>query len=338
MKVLVTGGAGYIGSHTSVSLCESGYDVAIFDNLCNSGKEAVLRAQKLCGKKITFIKGDIRSKSDLQSAFESAKPDCVIHFAGLKAVGESIEIPLEYYENNVCGTINLLQVMEEFSVKKFVFSSSATVYKSTNPMPLTEDMEIGATNPYGYTKVMIEQILRDFYVAHNDFSVGILRYFNPIGAHPSGLIGEKPKGIPNNLMPYITQVAFGKLEKLRVFGNDYPTKDGSCIRDYIHVCDLAEGHVSMLKKLEGSQGIFTYNLGTGKGTSVFEIIDIFEKATGIAVPYEIAPQRAGDNAVCYADCSLAKTELGWTAKRNIFDMCRDSFNWQKLNPNGYENS
>lgn len=336
MAVLVTGGAGYIGSHTCVELLNAGYAITVVDNLSNSCEEALRRVKHITGKDFTFYKGDIRDKAFLEEVFQKEKIDCVIHFAGLKAVGESVKKPLTYYQNNITGTLNLCDVMQEHQVKNIVFSSSATVYGDPKTVPITEDAPKGTcTNPYGWTKWMIEQILTDLHTADAQWNVILLRYFNPIGAHESGLIGENPKGIPNNLMPYITQVAVGKLPKLGVFGDDYDTPDGTGVRDYIHVVDLAKGHVKAVQKLSEKKGVLVYNLGTGNGYSVLDLVKAFEKACGKKIPYEIKPRRSGDIATCYADPSLAKKELGWEAQKDLDDMCADSWRWQKNNPNGY---
>ncbi len=335
MKILVTGGAGYIGSHTSVLLLQNGYDVVIVDNLSNSKEEAVRRIGELGGKQPVFYKLDLMDKEGIARVMRDEMPNTVIHFAGLKAVGESCEKPLEYFSNNITGTLNLLFAMRESGVKNLVFSSSATVYGSPKSVPIREDFPLSVTNPYGRTKLMIEDILRDYCKADPDFNVALLRYFNPIGAHESGRIGEDPKGIPNNLLPYISQVAIGKLKCLRVFGNDYPTHDGTGVRDYIHVVDLAWGHVRAIEKLNTNCGLVTYNLGTGKGYSVLDIVKAFSKACGKDIPYVIAPRRAGDIAECYADPSLAKRELGWSAKYDIARMCEDGWRWQSNNPDGY---
>lgn len=335
MAVLVTGGAGYIGSHTCVQLLEAGYDIVVIDNLSNSKMEAVRRVKELTGKDFAFIKGDIRDSALLDEIFRKYDIESVVHFAGLKAVGESVSVPLRYYHNNVTGSIMLFESMQRNGVKNIVFSSSATVYGMAEKMPLREDSPLGAVNPYGRTKLMIEDILRDIYVSDNSWNIILLRYFNPVGAHPSGRIGEDPNGIPNNLMPYISQVAVGKLKELSVFGNDYPTPDGTCIRDYIHVMDLADGHVKALEKLREDPGVVVYNLGTGKGSSVMEMIAAFAEATGIRIPYRITGRRPGDAPVSYADPSRAEKELGWKAKRNIIDMCRDLWTWQSQNPDGY---
>lgn len=336
MAILVTGGAGYIGSHTCVALAQAGYDSVVIDNLSNSSKKSLDRVEKITGRKIKFYECDILDKDGMRKVFAENEIDAVIHFAGLKAVGESVAEPLKYYENNIGGTICLIDVMEEFNVKKMVFSSSATVYGITDKVPLTEDLPTSANSPYGQTKLMIEQILRDLCVSDKEWSISLLRYFNPVGAHKSGTIGENPKGIPNNLMPYITQVASGKLEQLSIFGNDYPTKDGTGVRDYIHVVDLAEGHIKALEKVNKDKGVFTHNLGTGVGYSVLDLVNAFEKANGLKINYKIAPRRPGDVTICYADPTKAKEELGWEAKLTIEDMCRDSWRWQKNNPNGYD--
>lgn len=335
MSVLVTGGAGYIGSHTVIELIENGYDPIIVDNLCNSKKTAVERVEKIVGKKITFYPYDLCDIDKLREVFKKEKIDACIHFAGLKAVGESCQKPLEYYQNNLISTLNLAQVMREFGCKNLVFSSSATVYGQPKSVPILEDFPLSTTNPYGATKLYIEGILKDMYNADNSLNIALLRYFNPIGAHKSGLIGEDPNGIPNNLMPYITQVAIGKLQKLSVFGDDYPTHDGTGVRDYIHVLDLAHGHILALKKLATNSGLVIYNLGTGKGYSVLDMVNAFEKASGRKVPYVIAPRRSGDIAECYASTALAKAELGFECKYTLKDMCEDSWRWQSNNPNGY---
>ena len=340
MKILVTGGAGYIGSHTLIELNNARFDFIVLDNLSNSSLEAVNRVENIINKNITFIQGDIRDKNLLQKIFSENKIDSVIHFAGLKAVGESVANPLEYYENNVCGSNTLLEVMKEFNCKKFVFSSSATVYGEPKTMPVTEDMPTGngITNPYGRSKYMIEEILKDLFISDNSFKIAILRYFNPVGAYENGTIGEDPNGIPNNLMPFISQVAVGKLDKLRVFGGDYPTIDGSGVRDYIHVVDLANAHVKALEYLNQNElnEPLIVNLGTGKGYSVLEMIKAFEEVNGVKIPYEIVERRAGDIAEIYANPSKAKKLLNWKAKRDIKDMCKNSWNWQKNNPRGYE--
>ena len=335
MARLIPGGAGYIGSHTCIELVKSGRDVVIIDNLRNSKKEAVKRIEKILGKPVKFYEGDVRDRELLRKIFTENKIEAAIHFAGLKAVGESAQIPLEYYENNLDSTFVLCDVMKEFGVKKIVFSSSATVYGLSKTMPLVETMPLGAINPYGRTKLFIEYILRDIYNADNDWCVALLRYFNPIGAHESGLIGEDPKGIPNNLMPYISQVAVGRLEKLRVFGNDYNTPDGTGVRDYIHVVDLAVGHVKAVDWVLENKGCEAINLGTGNGCSVLQLREAFEKASGIKIPYEIVGRRPGDPDEVYANADKAKKLLGWEATKTIDDMCRDTWRWQKNNPNGY---
>ena len=335
MAVLVTGGAGYIGSHTCVELLNAGKEVVVIDNLCNSCEEALERVKKITGKELTFYQADLLDRKAVEEVFEKEKIESVIHFAGLKAVGESVQKPLEYYYNNITGTLVLCDVMRKYGVKKLVFSSSATVYGSPKTVPIKEDFPLSVTNPYGRTKLMLEDIFRDFYVADPEWNIILLRYFNPIGAHKSGLIGEDPKGIPNNLTPYITQVAVGKLKEVGVFGNDYNTPDGTGVRDYIHVVDLAIGHVKALKKLEEEPKVRTYNLGTGQGYSVLEVIKAFSKACGKDIPYVLKPRRAGDIATCYADASLAENELGWKAERKLDEMCEDSWRWQSQNPNGY---
>ena len=338
MSILVTGGAGYIGSHTSIELLQAGYDIVIVDNFCNSKPEALNRIEELAGKKAKFYEVDILDRDGLNKVFDENNIEAVIHFAGLKAVGESVEKPIEYYENNISGTLVLCDVMRKHNVKKIVFSSSATVYGMNNKVPFSEDMPTAsATNPYGSTKLFIELILSDIYVSDNEWSVALLRYFNPIGAHESGRIGEDPNGIPNNLMPYITQVAVGKRKELSVFGNDYDTHDGTGVRDYIHVVDLAKGHLKAVEKVLSSNGVEAYNLGTGIGYSVLDVVNSFEKASGQKVPYKIVERRAGDIATCYADATKALRELGWKAEKNLDDMCRDSWRWQKNNPNGYDN-
>ena len=336
MAILVTGGAGYIGSHTCLELLKAGYEVVVVDNLCNSSEEAVKRVEKISGKPVKFYQADILDREALEKIFESETIDSVIHFAGLKAVGESVAKPLEYYYNNITGTLVLCDVMRKHGVKNIVFSSSATVYGDPAFVPITEECPKGTiTNPYGQTKSMLEQILTDFHVADPEWNVVLLRYFNPIGAHESGMIGEDPKGIPNNLVPYIAQVAVGKLPCLGVFGNDYPTHDGTGVRDYIHVVDLAVGHVKALKKIEEKAGVCIYNLGTGKGYSVLDVVKAYEKACGKEIKYEIKPRRPGDIATCYADATKAKEELGWVAERGIEEMCADSWRWQTMNPDGY---
>ena len=335
MRILVAGGAGYIGSHTCLVLLEAGHDVIVADNLCNSKEESLRRVEALTGKKIIFYPVDVTEEAAVETIFSQQQIDGVIHFAGLKAVGESVEQPVRYYYNNVVSTLTLCKVMQRHGVNKFVFSSSATVY-GENQIPFVETMNLlPTTNPYGETKVMSERILRDVAAVQPEWSVALLRYFNPIGAHESGRIGEDPQGIPNNLMPYITQVASGKRERLRVWGNDYPTVDGTGVRDYSHVMDLAEGHVKALEKLCEEKGVQIYNLGTGHGVSVLELVHAFEKANGLTIPYDICQRRAGDIAEFYADASKAEREMHWKAKRTIEDMCRDSWNWQKQNPQGY---
>lgn len=337
MTVLVTGGAGYIGSHTCVELLNAGYNVVVVDNLCNSKAEALVRVQDICGKSLSFYEVDIRDKNGLRTVFQQHKIESVIHFAGLKAVGESAKIPLSYYDNNVSGTVALAEVMAAFGCTNFVFSSSATVYGPDAQIPYVETLPTGPCNVYGRTKHMVEDILRDACAAPDgQWKVSLLRYFNPIGAHESGRIGEDPQGIPNNLMPYIAQVAVGKLEKLNIFGDDYPTVDGTGVRDYIHVVDLAKGHVQAVKKMETSAaGCRVYNLGAGRGYSVLEVIKAFEAASGIAIPYAVAPRREGDLAEFYADASLAKDELDWVAELSVDRMCEDTWRWQSQNPKGY---
>ena len=335
MAILITGGAGYIGSHTCIEMQNAGYEVVVVDNLDNSNEESLKRVEKITGTPVKFYKEDVRDKEALRRIFSENKIEAVIHFAGLKAVGESGREPIMYYDNNLQNTIALLEVMNEFGVKKIVFSSSATVYGVATEMPLTEGMPLGAINPYGRTKYFIEEILRDLYVADKDWCIALLRYFNPIGAHKSGLIGEDPKGIPNNLMPYISQVAVGKLEKLHVFGNDYNTVDGTGVRDYIHVVDLAQGHVKAVDWALKNKGCEAFNLGTGNGTSVLQLRDAFVKASGIDVPYVIDPRRPGDPDEVYANATKAKEVLGWEAKLGIEEMCEDTWRWQKGNPQGY---
>lgn len=334
-SILVTGGAGFIGSHTALELLNTEYKVVVIDNLSNSKLTAISRVESLSSKKIDFYQMDLLNKKDLREVFNAYSFDAVIHFAALKAVGESVEEPLRYYRNNISGTINLCEIMQEAGVNNFVFSSSATVYGDPSQSPLTEDAELSAVNPYGQTKLTTEYLLKDHQTANPDWNVALLRYFNPVGAHESGEIGEDPSGIPNNLMPYVTQVAVGKREKLSVFGNDYPTRDGTGERDYIHVVDLAIGHLKALKKLEENPGLVVYNLGTGSGYTVLELVETFEKINEVSVPYEIAPRRPGDAASCYADPSKAEKELDWTTERGLEEMCRDAWNWQQKNPNGY---
>lgn len=337
MAILVTGGAGFIGSHTVVELQEAGYDVVVLDNLANSSEKSLKRVEEITGKPVTFYKADILDREALEEVFEKEHIESCIHFAGLKAVGESVQKPWEYYHNNITGTLILVDVMRKHNVKNIVFSSSATVYGTPEFVPVTEKCPKGEiTNPYGQTKSMLEQVLSDIYKADREWNVILLRYFNPIGAHKSGKIGENPNGIPNNLMPYITQVAVGKLEKLGVFGNDYDTPDGTGVRDYIHVVDLAKGHVKAIEKMTENPGLKIYNLGTGIGYSVLDIVKNFEQANGIEIPYEIKPRRAGDIATNYADATLAREELGWVAKNGIREMCQDAWRWQSMNPNGFE--
>ncbi len=337
MAILVTGGAGFIGSHTCVELLEAGYDVVVVDNLYNSSRKSLDRVEQITGKKPVFYEADILDREALNRIFEKEQIESVIHFAGLKAVGESVSKPIEYYYNNIAGTLVLCDVMRRHNVKNIVFSSSATVYGDPAFIPITEECPKGKiTNPYGQTKGMLEQVLEDIHVSDPEWNVILLRYFNPIGAHKSGLIGEDPKGIPNNLVPYVAQVAIGKLETLGVFGDDYDTPDGTGVRDYIHVVDLAKGHVAAIKKLEEKKGVLIYNLGTGKGYSVLDVVHAFEKACGKEVPYTIKPRRPGDIATCYADPAKAKAELGWEARYGIEEMCADSWKWQSMNPKGYE--
>ena len=337
MRILVTGGAGYIGSHTCVELLNEGYEVVIVDNLYNANKKAVDRVEEITGKKVTFYEADICDKEAMDAIFDKEDVQAVIHFAGLKAVGESTVKPLEYYQNNIAGTLTLCDVMRNHGVKNIIFSSSATVYGDPAEIPITENCPKGqCTNPYGWTKSMLEQVLMDIQKADPEWNVILLRYFNPIGAHKSGTMGENPNGIPNNLMPYITQVAVGKLKELGVFGDDYDTPDGTGVRDYIHVVDLALGHVKALKKIDEKCGLAIYNLGTGHGYSVLDIVKNFEAATGVKIPYSIKPRRAGDIATCYCDPSKAERELGWKAQYGIKEMCEDSWRWQKNNPNGYD--
>ena len=336
MNVLVTGGAGYIGSHTCVELLNSGYGVVVIDNLCNSNPKSLDRVRELTGKELTFYEGDVRDEALLKKIFAENDIGCVIHFAGLKAVGESVSIPWKYYDNNLNSTLALTKVMKEVGMMNIIFSSSATVYTADNEMPLKETSRTGGcTNPYGWTKYMTEVILSDMSKAEKDWSVVLLRYFNPIGAHPSGRMGEDPRGIPNNLMPYITQVAVGRREKLSVYGNDYPTHDGTGVRDYIHVVDLAKGHVAAVDYACNHKGCEVFNLGTGVGYSVLDMVNTFREVNQVELPYVIAPRRPGDIATCYADPSKSREVLGWTAQHDLADMCRDSWNWQKNNPMGY---
>jgi UDP-glucose 4-epimerase len=336
MKVLVTGGAGYIGSHTCVELMQAGHEVVIFDNLCNSHRAVIGRISRIVGSVPAFLQGDVRDLDALRSAFTRHRFDAVIHFAGLKAVGESVEKPLQYYDNNVQGALTLCRAMAEARVGVLVFSSSATVYGSMSPVPIREDAPLGPTNPYGHSKLMVERILQDLAATDRTaWRIALLRYFNPAGAHSSGLIGEDPQGIPNNLMPNIAQVAVGVREKVRVFGSDYPTRDGTGVRDYIHVVDLARGHLAALDTIQREQRGFTVNLGTGRGASVLEAVSAFERASGRPIPYERVARRAGDVAECYADASLAERMLGWRASLSLDDMCRDAWRWQSMNPFGY---
>ena len=335
MKILVTGGAGYIGTHTVVLLIEAGYEVVIFDNFSNASREAVLRVEKIVNQSIEVVEGDIRNRDDLRATFKQHKIDAVIHFAGLKAVGESVEKPLKYYDNNVNGSVVLCEVMAEHGCKSIIFSSSATVYGDPHTTPILEDFPLSATNPYGRSKLMVEEILRDLYVSDNEWKIVLLRYFNPVGAHASGSIGEDPNGIPNNLMPFIAQTAVGQREYLSVFGDDYATKDGTGVRDYIHVVDLAQGHLNALERIDGFSEVMTINLGTGKGYSVLEMIQAFEKASKRSVPYKIVARRAGDIATCFADPAYAKKVLDWEAKKGIDEMCADGWRWQSRNPSGY---
>ena len=337
MTILITGGAGYIGSHTALELLNEGYDVVVYDNLCNSSRESLRRVEELTGKQIRFYEGDVQDEKALTDMFKEQRIDAVIHCAALKAVGESVQKPLEYYQNNISGTLTLLKVMREVGVKNIVFSSSATVYGSPEEMPITEACPKGqCTNPYGWTKSIMEQIMSDVQKADPSWNVILLRYFNPVGAHKSGRIGEDPKGIPNNLMPYISQVAVGKLEKLGVFGNDYDTPDGTGVRDYIHVVDLAIGHVKAINYIFTNPGLDVINLGTGQGYSVLDMVKAFSKACGKEIPYEIKPRREGDIAMCYADPSKAAKVLGWKAERGLDEMCEDTWRWQSQNPGGYE--
>ena len=336
MKILVTGGAGYIGSHTCVELLNAGYDIVVLDNLCNSSEKSLNVVKEITGKDFPFYKVDLLDYDAVEKVFEENKIDAVIHFAGLKAVGESVSIPITYYHNNITGTLNLVDIMQKHGVFNIVFSSSATVYGMPKTVPITEDFPLSTTNPYGSTKLMIERILEDIHTSNPKWSITLLRYFNPIGAHKSGKMGEDPKGIPNNLLPYVAQVAVGKLEYVHVFGNDYPTKDGTGVRDYIHVVDLALGHIKAIEKKTNVPGVHIYNLGTGNGYSVLEVVKAFSKACGKDLPYKIEARRPGDIAECYADPSKALNELGWKAERGIAEMCEDSWRWQSNNPNGYD--
>ncbi|MEP1150464.1 MAG: UDP-glucose 4-epimerase GalE [Balneola sp.] len=335
MSILVTGGAGYIGSHTVLELLEQGEEVVVVDNLSNSSQESLNRVESITGKKVAFYEIDLIDKRQLNEVFEAHNIESVIHFAGYKAVGESVQKPMMYYQNNLDSTLVLCEVMSDHGVKNLVFSSSATVYGDPETVPITEESPLSATNPYGRTKLFIEYILKDLYASDSSWNIALLRYFNPVGAHKSGLIGEDPNDIPNNLMPYVSQVAVGKLKQLSVFGDDYPTPDGTGVRDYIHVVDLALGHLKAIDKLNSNPGLVIYNLGTGKGTSVLDMVKAFENASGKKVDYKIGPRRSGDIATCYADPTKAESELGWTAKRGIQEMCEDGWKWQSENPNGY---
>ena len=335
MKILVTGGAGYIGSHTCVELLNAGYEIVVLDNLSNSCEKSLDVVKEITGKDFPFYNVDLLDYDATSKVFDENKIDGVIHFAGLKAVGESVRIPIRYYHNNITGTLNLIDIMEKHEVYNIVFSSSATVYGKPETVPITEDFPLSTTNPYGSTKLMLENILRDVFVSNDKWSVTLLRYFNPIGAHKSGKMGEDPKGIPNNLLPYVAQVAVGKLEYVHVFGSDYDTKDGTGVRDYIHVVDLALGHLKSIEKNSGKPGVYTYNLGTGNGYSVLEIVKAFSEACGKELPYKLEPRRPGDISECFADPKKAREELGWEAKRGIAEMCEDAWRWQSNNPNGY---
>ena len=335
MEILITGGAGYIGSHACVAFLEAGYQVTVVDNLSNSSAASLEKVKEITGKSVSFYNTDLLDKAGLRQVFEKHNFEAVVHFAGLKAVGESVQIPLHYYHNNVTGSISLFEVMAEFGVKKIVFSSSATVYGEPDSVPITESFPLKQTNPYGTSKFMVERILQDLYQSDKQWNIALLRYFNPVGAHPSGKIGEQPQGVPNNLLPYITQVAVQKLEKLSVFGDDYDTPDGTGVRDYIHVMDLVQGHLKAIDKLNENPGIVVYNLGTGIGYSVLDLVNAFEKVSGIIIPYEIAPRRVGDIAVTYADPTKANRELGWEANLGVEDMCADAWRWQSSNPDGY---
>jgi len=336
MRILVTGGAGYIGSHTCLELLRAGHEVVVVDNLSNSKEEALRRVQTLAGRSLVFHRADLLDRAALDAAFAGPPIAAVIHFAGLKAVGESVAIPLRYYHNNITGTLMLCEAMQAYGVRNLVFSSSATVYGDPATVPITEDMPLSATNPYGRSKLMIEEILRDLHVSDAAWNIALLRYFNPVGAHASGQIGEDPNGIPNNLLPYVAQVAVGKLPGLRVFGDDYPTPDGTGVRDYIHVVDLALGHLAALDRLAANPGVVTYNLGTGRGYSVLEVVAAFERATGRKIPYRFIERRPGDIATCYANPAKARAELGWEATRDLADMCVDAWRWQSNNPQGYD--
>lgn len=335
MKILVVGGAGYIGTHTCLELISAGYEIVVLDNFCNSKQESLHRVARLAGRPIEVMVGDVRNRETLRDVFKAHAIEAVIHFAGLKAVGESVQLPLAYYDDNVSGSVALAEVMAEFGVKTLVFSSSATVYGDPQVVPIREDFAVGPTNPYGRSKLMVEQIYRDLAASDCTWKIALLRYFNPVGAHESGIIGEDPNGIPNNLMPFVSRVAVGKLPELRVFGSDYPTTDGTGVRDYIHVVDLAQGHVAALQALSNRHGALTVNLGTGRGYSVLEMVNAFEAASGKPIPYKIVDRRPGDIAVCYADPALAAELLGWRAERSISEMCSDAWRWQSSNPNGY---
>lgn len=335
MRILVTGGAGYIGSHTCLALLDAGHEVTALDNLSNSKEESLHRVQRMAGRSLTFRRADLLDQIALEAVFETDRIEAVVHFAGLKAVGESVAMPLRYYHNNVTGTLNLCEAMKAAGVRDLVFSSSATVYGDPRTVPIKEDFPLSATNPYGRSKLMIEEILRDLQRSDETWNIALLRYFNPVGAHPSGRIGEDPNGIPNNLMPYVAQVAVGKLPELQVFGGDYPTPDGTGVRDYIHVVDLAIGHLKALERLVARPGVVTYNLGTGQGYSVLEVVAAFEKASGRKIPYKIVNRRPGDVAASYADPTRAQVELGWRAERDLLEMCADTWRWQSANPNGY---
>ncbi|OCT11036.1 UDP-glucose 4-epimerase GalE [Paenibacillus pectinilyticus] len=335
MAILVTGGAGYIGSHTCVELLNAGYEIVVVDNLSNSCSESLRRVKELTGRDFEFYPINLLNRQDLESVFRQHRIEAVIHLAGLKAVGESVSLPLRYYHNNISGSIVLCELMQEYAVKKIVFSSSATVYGTSESVPISENVPLGATNAYGRTKLMIEEMMRDLHVSDAAWSIALLRYFNPIGAHSSGRLGENPNGIPNNLMPYITQVAVGELEELQIYGNDYSTLDGTGVRDYIHVVDLARGHLKALEKVMATSGVEAYNLGTGQGYSVLEMVSAFERVTGRSVPYKITARRPGDIGMCYSDPTKAERELGWVAQKGIDEMCLDSWRWQTYNPQGY---
>ncbi len=334
--ILVTGAAGYIGSHTCVELLAGGYSVVALDNLCNSSRESLARVEKIANKSLTFVEADVRDRKAIDSLLRQHRIDATIHFAGLKAVGDSVRQPLAYFDNNVTGSINLLQALSDDGVRRFLFSSSATVYGAPQSVPITEAAPLAPANPYGRSKLIVEQVLHDLGQSDPSWAIGALRYFNPVGAHPSGLIGEDPRGVPNNLMPYVAQVAVGRMPRLNVFGSDYPTPDGTGVRDYIHVVDLAQGHVAALARLFSSGDSFTVNLGTGRGYSVLDVVRAFEAASGVVIPYEMSPRRPGDIAECYSDPSLAEKLLGWTARKSLDDMCADHWRWQKMNPLGYE--